>query len=60
MGKRITLCPSCGGSKLHVVKIECIDCNTKFEGQFEIPALLKLSEDDLQFILDFVKCSGSH
>jgi hypothetical protein len=59
MGKIITQCPSCKSSNLNVVKIECADCNTRFEGQFEISALLKLPEDDLQFILDFVKCSGS-
>lgn len=59
MGKIITQCPSCGSAKLHVVKIECTNCKTTFEGKFTIPVLLKLSEEDLQFILDFVKCSGS-
>lgn len=59
MGKLITHCQSCASSNLHVVKIECSNCNTKFEGNFEISALLKLPEDDLQFILDFVTCSGS-
>lgn len=59
MGKIITKCPSCASSDLQVVKIECAHCNTKFEGHFEISALLQLPEDDLQFILDFVKCSGS-
>jgi hypothetical protein len=55
MGKIITQCPSCDSSKLHVVKIECADCNTIFEGKFSIPALLKLPEEDLQFILDKVR-----
>ncbi len=59
MGKIITKCPSCSSSTMQVVKIECTHCNTKFEGNFEISALLQLPEDDLQFILDFVKCSGS-
>ncbi|WP_043874412.1 DUF2089 domain-containing protein [Legionella massiliensis] len=59
MGKIVTQCPSCNSSNLNVVKIECADCKTRFEGQFDIPTLLKLPEDDLQFILDFVKCSGS-
>lgn len=59
MGKIITQCPSCESAKINVVKIECADCNTKFEGKFEIPILLKLSEEDLHFIFDFVKCSGS-
>lgn len=59
MGKIITQCPSCSSSNLNVVKIECNDCDTKFEGRFEISTLLKLSEEELQFVLDFVKCSGS-
>jgi len=59
MGKIITQCPSCEGTKLHVTNIECADCATLFAGQFDIPPLLKLPEDDLQFIFDFVKCSGS-
>lgn len=59
MGKIITQCPSCESSKVYVVKIECADCHTKFEGKFDIPSLLKLPEEDLQFIFDFVKCSGS-
>lgn len=59
MSKIITHCPSCQSNKLHVVKIDCQDCQTKFEGKFEIPDLLKLPNEDIQFILDFVKCSGS-
>ena len=59
MGKIITQCPSCSSTKLQVSKIECLECNTQFAGLFSIPALLKLQEDDLQFVLDFVKCSGS-
>src|SRR5579872_3816932 len=59
MGKIITQCPSCGGAHCQVAKIECPDCDTLFEGKFEIPALLKLSDDDMEFIIDFVKCSGS-
>lgn len=59
MGKLIAQCPSCHHTKLQVVKIKCEECHTLFEGNFEIPAMLTLSPDDLQFIFDFVKCSGS-
>ncbi|MCX7114311.1 MAG: DUF2089 family protein [Gammaproteobacteria bacterium] len=59
MGKIITHCPSCDSHALNVVKIECLGCQTTFEGQFEISALMKLPEEDLRFILDFVCCSGS-
>lgn len=59
MGKIITRCPSCSSSKLTVSKIECGNCHTTFEGKFDIPLLDKLSETDLLFVMDFVKCSGS-
>ncbi len=59
MGKIISQCPSCNSPHVQVAKIECPDCHTLFEGRFDIPFLLKLSEEDLTFILDFVKCSGS-
>jgi hypothetical protein len=59
MSKIITSCPSCENAKLRVSEIECTECETQFSGQFEIPALLNLSEGDLQFIFDFVRCSGS-
>lgn len=59
MGKIITQCPSCNSGKLHVSKIKCDDCDTTFEGKFELHPLLKLSDENLKFVLDFVKCSGS-
>lgn len=59
MSKIIIQCPSCDSTKLHVTKIECADCSTQFAGQFEVPVLLKLSEEELGFVFNFVKCSGS-
>ena len=59
MGKIITQCPSCDSTKLQVTKIECSNCATQFAGQFDVPPLLKLQDEDLQFVFDFVKCSGS-
>ncbi len=31
----------------------------QLEGHFEFPELLRLSRDDLEFVLEFVRCSGS-
>lgn len=59
MSKLIASCPACSSTQLNVMKIECENCSTIFEGKFEIPLLLRLSQHDLNFILDFVKCSGS-
>jgi len=32
---------------------------TEVSGMFDLPALARLSPDDQQFVLQFVKCSGS-
>jgi hypothetical protein len=52
-----TRCPSCD-SQLTIAKLRCA-CETLLEGNFEIPALLRLSPADLDFVLRFVKSSGS-
>jgi hypothetical protein len=59
MSKLITSCASCDSSNVFVSCVRCENCETRFEGQFEIPGLLKLHPDDLQFITLFVQHSGS-
>ena len=51
-------CPSCGGA-LHVMTMACPACETKIDGDYPLPRLMQLSEDDQAFVCDFVKCSGS-
>ena len=51
-------CPSCGGG-LKVKSLSCPDCDTVVQGYYELPVLLMLNEDELGFILSFVKKSGS-
>jgi hypothetical protein len=51
-------CPACDKS-LKVTSLTCDFCGTTVSGSFELPPLALLSADDLQFVLDFVKCSGS-
>lgn len=53
-----TSCPSCQ-SQLKVVSLKCESCQTEVTGLYDMPLLLRLSEDDIQFILRFVKNSGS-
>jgi len=31
----------------------------QLDGRFELPELLRLGRDELDFVLDFVRCSGS-
>jgi len=51
-------CPSCQ-SHLTVKSLKCENCQTEVSGLYELPALARLSPDDQQFVLQFVKCSGS-
>ena len=52
--KRLPLqCPSCD-APLKVGRLFCEVC-----GNFELPLLARLSEKEQQFVLDFVKSSGS-
>lgn len=53
-----TRCPSCEQS-LQVTRLACASCGTHLEGAFELPALLRLSPEELSFALDFVRASGS-
>lgn len=52
------ICPSCG-EELQVHVMQCRECSTKIEGDYPLPALMRLKEEDLRFVSDFVLCSGS-
>ena len=51
-------CPSCQ-SHLKVESLKCENCHTRVSGLYDLPALARLSPNDQQFVLQFVKCSGS-
>ncbi|SRR5690606_297754 len=51
-------CPSCRGA-LAITRLACDSCRTQLEGTFELPALMRLSPEDLTFVLRFVRTSGS-
>jgi len=53
-----TECPSCR-SKVKVKSLICESCGTQIEGKYELPVLAGLSERDQQFLLEFIKASGS-
>ncbi len=52
------ICPSCQ-SQLKVKSLKCENCQTEVTGLYDLPVLARLSPDDQQFVLQFVKCSGS-
>jgi hypothetical protein len=51
-------CPSCAET-LNVSQLSCTHCGTAVAGNFTLPILLRLSEEEQQFMLDFFLCSGS-
>ena len=51
-------CPSCS-SLLNVKSLICGSCQTEVSGNYSLPLLASLSDDDQEFITNFVKCSGS-
>lgn len=53
-----TSCPSCSGS-LAVKRLHCETCETEVEGLYSLPALASLPPEDQEFIIEFIKASGS-
>ena len=51
-------CPSCGAF-LRVRRIDCNQCGTAVEGDFDLPLLLRLAPEDQEFIVNFVLANGS-
>lgn len=51
-------CPACA-APVQVQSLTCTQCDTQITGSFPLPELLQLTDDELQFVLEFVKKSGS-
>lgn len=59
MNKKLPItCPSCD-SELIVTSLECETCKTSINGMYELPLLLKLNQAEIDFVIEFVKSSGS-
>jgi hypothetical protein len=58
MPKLVTQCPSCRET-LVATRLTCPGCDLHLDGQFGLPPLLGLAERDLDFIVRFVRASGS-
>lgn len=52
-----TRCPLCGG-ELTVTRIYCRDCDTTYEGRFSSGPFSSLTQEQLNFIITFVRCEG--
>ena len=51
-------CPSCA-AQLSIKSLACSECETEVTGKFSLPALLSLEPAELDFVVEFVKSSGS-
>lgn len=51
-------CPSCE-TKLQVTQLSCENCGTTVNGNFQLPLLLQLPQEEQDFILEFFLSSGS-
>jgi len=51
-------CPSCK-TQLKVRSLLCENCGTEVHGLYDLPVLARLSVEEQDFILKFVKSSGS-
>ena len=52
------ICPSCA-STLRVKSLVCEQCHTEVSGLFSLPLLASLTQQEQDFIIEFVKSSGS-
>jgi hypothetical protein len=52
------ICPSCSAT-LRVKSLVCEQCNTEVTGIFGLPLLASLTQQEQDFIVAFVKSSGS-
>lgn len=53
-----TNCPACN-NQIKVKRLFCPACETEIEGRFNLPLLAELPTEDQDFILQFIKASGS-
>lgn len=53
-----THCPCCQG-QLNVKSLGCAVCGTEVNGNYPLPELVLLSPEEQDFILTFIKKSGS-
>ena len=51
-------CPSCE-APLAVTQLRCGECETEVSGRYALPPISRLAHEDQDFILNFVKSSGS-
>lgn len=52
-----TQCPVCGG-ELTVTRLHCFNCDSSIEGGFSLGRLSRLTPEQWDFIVTFIRCEG--
>ena len=52
-------CPVCG-DQMHVTRLECDNCHSALEGQFQLGPFQNLTQEQLQFLEVFIRCRGQN
>jgi hypothetical protein len=58
MDRIVYVCPSCSG-ELEATQLECSHCGVKLTGQFRGCPFCRLSDEELDFALTFLRCRGN-
>jgi len=56
--KLIGRCPVCNGS-LYISELSCRDCEIKIRGEFEVPIFARLTDEEREFLMIFLRSRGS-
>ena len=52
-------CPVCN-HQMHIARLDCDNCHSGLEGQFQLGPFQKLNVDQLQFLEVFIRCRGQN
>ena len=56
--KIVNVCPVCG-SDLIITELNCPNCGTKIQGEFEFDDFMKLDDEDKEFLIEFLRSRGN-
>ena len=51
-------CPSCGGD-LKITELRCNNCETVIKGEYLLPAVIRLKDDEMEFLYAFLRARGN-
>ena len=53
------VCPVCS-EKMHIARLDCDNCHSSLEGQFQLGPFQNLNQEQLQFLEVFIRCRGQN